>query len=263
MFSPWFSELVNILRETSLDDNADAIVNNVCNDLNILPDNIHEKDIAFIILGIMSSVEKHLDINEWDELDTSYKKYLNKNEDSMLPGKVKGEILDSILDYVSIKGGITSLEAVKSNAELSKSLWVDKWYPMSILDDLLNSIVTQMGIKKGQRCRDVGHHVCNKLLLFSDLKFYHSLLYSLHRIIEVVTFKWYSLDQETPSTINLRFDGNLSNNINEFIIGLCEGILDLRDIEADISVMEGNSKKATSILITHSKGAINYVEHFY
>jgi hypothetical protein len=247
--SQFFTELVETFKDTSLDDRANQIVENECKNYNITPEELLPKDGANLILGIMISAGKYLEGKEWNTIDNRLKELLNKYEDKPLTGKVKGDVLCAALEYISIKGGRESLAQIKREAEIAKDPWGETWYPITFLADVLKAIETHMGTKNGLRCKEVGNHVISHLLfLFKDAAS-HSLFYSFRRIKEIFDLKEFFFWQEPPDNIVIGFNGNLSRPIIEFLEGVCEGILSLRDVNAKIVIKIDDSNDVYKINI--------------
>jgi hypothetical protein len=252
--SVFFNEIAEILSETSLQNQAFQILENQCQNINVTPEELLPKDSVSLMLGMMTSIGELLDGGEWEILDNQLKNLLNKYEDKPFQGKVKGDVLGSILDYVFIKGGKQSLNQIRTDAGVVKDPWVETWYPISFLSDIFSAIEIYMGLKKGLRCREIGNHVISRLDFLFKSDDSKITLHSFQKLKDIINLKDFIIYEEPPSTVIVEFFGGYSQSIVEFFEGLCEGVFTLEKGTGTLNIFIGTATALSKIIITLREG---------
>jgi hypothetical protein len=168
----------------------------------------------------------------WKSFDRKFKKIFSDSLESK--AKVKGIVLSCVQDYLSLKRGRSLIENIQARYNLPPYYNPDCWYPCFILKGFLseaNKIYLQSPSIKSNI---IGSYVIlrGKLPQREHLfgKSQRSDMMAFRNLSELLNLDNFRTIRKNQQVMALYFDGNVSILIKEFISGMCEGILNIRQI---------------------------------
>jgi hypothetical protein len=240
MTSQFFNKVVQILNETIGTEYAHSIVEQHCKLMNKSPDDIEPENYGFFVTTLMSKLGDFLLKNEWNILDKRFKDLLN--EGMVNRSKVKGFVLTGAQNYVSLKRGKIALNEIRQRTIIPNRFRAESWYPVSILEELLAIADEVMLNKNGTRSRAIGQHVVSSKILPRGQHWFGkdqiSSFNAFNNIREILTLNNFSLTNEENGLL-LSFEDSVNKNFQEFLMGICDGILEIRNISSkNVSILE-------------------------
>lgn len=231
MASHFYEKMVAILEDSVDLNNIALIVEQHCELIGKTPDTLQAEDGGQLTMKLMSNLADLLSKEEWVLLDERFKKFLMENVETR--AKVKGLILLGTQDYILVKRGRVGLNEVMQKIDLPASIRADTWYPISVLDELLDSADGIMGGKDITRARTIGQYIMSPKILRSGNYWFGqgqpSTFNAFNNICELLTLDDFSLkNKEDHLTVSFKNSGE--QHLKEFFLGLCEGIFVYRDI---------------------------------
>ena len=242
MHSDLFMEIEHIFEETSLDTKICQILKDECKKNDISPQELDPQNSAGVILGVMSMMGEYLDADDWLLIDAELKNLLNQGDDMHVGGNIRGSVLTGTLHYVAHKGGQESLEKVTNELPIKGKIRSETRYPISLLDDTLKTIETHMGAKEGERFKDIGKYLITSHDLIQSVFWFEgqerTLAQSLDNIQEIIQMNKFAVVSEDPEEPTLEFNGDATPPIHDFIIGICQGIIEVHKTDHTIMLPE-------------------------
>jgi hypothetical protein len=254
MSSNLFDKMVAILEDSVDLNNIALIVEQHCELIGKTPDTLLAKDGGQLTMKLMSNLADLLSNEEWALLDNRFKKLLRENVETR--AKVKGLILLGTQDYILMKRGRVGLNEVMQIIDLPTRIRADTWYPISVLDEFLDSAEGIMGVKDKTRARAIGQYIMSPKILRSGNYWFGrgqpSIYNAFNNICELLTLDDFSIINE-KNHLTLSFKTSGEQRIVEFFLGLCKGIFVYRDIKpADFQIIN-QSDDAISICFELNK----------
>ncbi|MCK4790303.1 MAG: heme NO-binding domain-containing protein [Desulfobacteraceae bacterium] len=258
--SEFFDQIETIFKQTKLKDQARQIIIKECEENNIAPQDLTLENGAMIVLGFMTTAGEYLSPEEWGELDKQLKALVGTEKKHPIRGKVRGSILSATLQYTAHKGGQESLTRVKEQADLEHEIHSETWYPLSVHHDLLTAIETRMGTKQGNRFKDIGKYLLTQRTMTETKHWFEnhnrSILQIMQNMQEILQLNSFLISTETPAETTIQYEGASSPPIQDFITGICQGILELHKTKATITMGEGEAEDTSKITIAvNTQGA--------
>lgn len=255
MPSPFYNEIVKIL--TTYLDNEDAIkmIDAECQLNHLSPESLKLEDSSLLILQLMSKVNGAVTSDEWNVLDQKFKSLLHQGH--LIRGKVRGIVLNNILDYVLIKRGRNGVEEIRKRVKLNTDFKAESWYNIVILDELLHHINDYLGNNKSVRCKDVGNHVVSPpKLLTSHYWFGKNHVYAVDafsNINELLNLHNFRIEQ-SANQLKMMYEDFNSNCFNNFLVGIFEEICKIRNLTQSQILIEPNGGNIHEITINLMDG---------
>jgi hypothetical protein len=210
-------------------------------------------------MKLMSSLSDRLSKREWDALDRGFKNLLFRNVPTR--GKIKGAIITGTFNYVALKQGKLTLYEIRKRICAPNLFKEDGWYPVGILEEILQEVNHVMSYRGGLRSRAIGRYIISENFLRNgDYLFgkeQPSILQAFRNLGEITTLTNFSL-KEKNGMLHITYDGEYEGHFQEFMTGLCDGIFKLRNIFP--SNVEHFSSDSCSTMILrfniHKRGAV-------
>ena len=257
MASHLFEKMVAILEDSVDLNNIALIVEQHCELIGKTSDTLQAEDGGQLTMKLMSNLADLLSNEEWILLDDRFKKLFRENVETR--AKVKGLILLGTQDYILMKRGRVGLNEVMQKIDLPAKIRADTWYPISVLDELLNSADGIMGGKDKTRARVIGQYIMSPKILRSGNYWFGrgqpSIFNAFNNISELLTLDDFSLKNDKDH-LTVSFKNSGEQQLKEFFLGLCEGIFVYRNVKAeDVRLIEdGNHTATISFKIIEKEG---------
>jgi hypothetical protein len=231
MSSQFFDKIVQVMDNTVELGNCREFVMHQCRIIGQTPDELRPENGGLFVMKLMSSLSDRLSKRDWDALDRGFKNLLFRNIPSR--GKVKGAVITGTFKYVSLKQGRLTLDEIKKRICAPNLFREDGWYPIIILEEVLQEVNYVLSYKGGLRSRSVGRYIISERLLrngdFLFGKNQKSTYHAFRNLNEITTLTSFSLKKENGLLL-LSYEGDYDAHFQEFLMGLCDGILKLRNI---------------------------------
>jgi hypothetical protein len=248
MNARFFDKIVEIVDSTVEGFNAHELVERHCKLIGKAPEDLRPEHAGLFIMNMMSSLSEKLPKKQWCALDRRFKILITESEPAK--GKVKGMILRGTLDYGASKQGNLALSEIAKRIKLPTQFREDSWYPLAILEEFLNGVDLIMMERGGLRSRSVGRYVLsNNILRNMDFWFgsgqpatYNAFM----NICEILSLDNFSVRKE-EGVLLMSYEGDVDNHTHEFIMGICDGIIKIRNIQPNSVEFVENNNQSTII----------------
>jgi hypothetical protein len=256
MTSQFFEKIVQLVQETMGVENANSLIEAQCKQIGMSPDELRSEHGGLLVMKLMSDLGESLPREDWLDLDDKFKKLLKEN--IVHRTKVKGFILMGIQDYISLKGGRIALDQIKQKTNLPDRVRVDSWYPLAVLEELLigaDEVTHQEG---RTRSRAMGKYVVSPKVLRNARYWFGNVQITtkqaLRNMGEILSLDQFSIKRKEDQLV-LSFNGSTYMHFQEFMMGICEGIFEIRDLPfSKMELMEGHKdSNEISIEITYTE----------
>ncbi|MCK5038474.1 MAG: hypothetical protein KAS16_05190 [Thermoplasmata archaeon] len=244
-----FDEMVKVIETSISIEDPKGLVEEQCSFIGKVPDELTSDDGSFLVLSIMTNLGDSITKEEWEKLDAGFKELLS--EEVKIHGKVRGGIIKGIMQYYSFKKGQKGLELLEIRTHRSTKFRNDSWYPATILGDLLVSIDDMYGAEYS-RSKEIGEYI---ILNNHILPIFHwfnrennEQEIALKNLQELLLLDDFKVDSNNGNC-NFSFTGLNTHQLQQFILGMCNGILKLRECNGN-----GNSIKVEE----SEEGVLNY-----
>jgi hypothetical protein len=241
MSSQFLDKIVQVMDRTVALGDTRALVMHQCRIIGQVPDDLRPENGGLFVMKLMSSLSDRLSKSEWDALDRGFKNLLFRNIPTR--GKIKGAIITGVFEYVGLKQGKVTLNEIKRRICAPNLFREDGWYPIGLLEEILQEVNNVMSYKGGLRSRAVGRYIVSERFLRNgDYLFgkdQSSTFQAFRNLGEITTLSNFSLNTKN-GMLYLTYEGEYDGYFQEFLMGLCDGIFKLRNIypssvEQDIS----------------------------
>lgn len=228
MSSEFFDEVVRIIESTGV-ENAHDVIEEQCILLGKTPDMLEPDDGSFLVLSLMTQLGDSIPKSEWEIIDGQFKELLS--EEIIDNGKVKGSVIKGVMAYFSLKRGKNGLELLEKVTQPLSKFRNESWYPISILNDILTHIEDMSETSGFNRAKVIGEHIILNSFYFPVQHWFgtpnNEQVKALNNIEEI-----FLLDDQCVSSDNdcciFSFSGINSEQLQQFISGICEGIQKIR-----------------------------------
>jgi hypothetical protein len=231
MSSQFFDKIVKVMDNTVELGNSREFVMHQCRIIGQTPDELRPENGGLFVMKLMSSLSDRLSKRDWDALDRGFKNLLFRNIPKR--GKIKGAIITGTFEYVAKKQGRLTLNEIRKRICAPNLFREDGWYPVGILEEILQEVNYIMSYKGGLRSRSVGRYIISgNFLRNGDYLFgkdQPSTLQAFRNLGEVTTLTNFSLHRKNEM-VYLSYEGDYDGHFQEFLMGLCDGIFKLRNI---------------------------------
>jgi hypothetical protein len=232
MVSRLFSKIVEQVEPTLGENNAYRLIEGYCEQIGVSPENLQPKETGLLVMNLMSYLSEILPKKDWYFLDEKFKHILNELFEMRI--KVKGIILTIVIDYICLKRGKDALRRIEGEGILKPNFKEDTWYPIYILEELLNISEEVMLESWSLRSKDIGEYViCENILPNGEYLFGTKLSNTsnaFENINEIIYLNKFLVKNEEDEII-LSFEGDISNYCKDFLKGICQGIFKIRNIK--------------------------------
>jgi hypothetical protein len=231
MASELFNKMVQLVESNVDNIDAHSVVDQSCRQIGLLPDDLRFKHIGQLLIKLMSNLDGQIPKTDWYYLDRSFKKIFREKES--LRARVKGNVLSSVQDFVTRKRGSIIFDQINDSINIPKSFKEEKWYPIILLDAMLIKADTIFLESSGINPWAVGHDIIfqkglpNGYHLFGREQL--TIVDAFNNIGEIIILENFSL-RERDGVLGLYFENEVSDYCQEFMRGICDAILKIRNI---------------------------------
>ncbi len=231
MSSQFFDKIVQVMDNTVELGNCREFVMHQCRVIGQTPDDLRPENGGLFVMKLMSSLSDRLSKREWDALDRGFKNLLFRHVPKR--GKIKGAIITGTFEYVALKQGKLTLNEIKKRICAPNLFREDGWYPVGILEEILQEVNNVMCYKGGLRSRAVGRYIISENFLRNGDHLFGKdqpcTLTAFRNLNEVTILTNFSL-QRKGGLAYLTYEGDYNGQFQDFLMGLCDGIFKLRNV---------------------------------
>lgn len=226
MSSSTFDRLLTILEGTSLRYFARSALETHCRNMGREPDALRPEDAPMAILNLMADVANLLSPDEWIALDQKLKSFMAENEELVVHGKVKGEVINLVRAYLLVKLGKNRVEHLWDRLGLPSTLKLEVWYPLGLLVEVLQAV--EQSAKEGtKRARDMGQQLITERRGLRartwDPQEDHALSEMIQDFGEHFNLEAFAV-VDLPDGIKVSYTGIPCEHFAAFFTGMVEGI---------------------------------------
>jgi hypothetical protein len=232
MTSQIFDKMVKMVKNTAGIENAHSLLEWHCHKIEKKPEELLPDDAGLIVLKLMSDLSSTIPAEEWDELDNQFKILLD--ERIPIDAKVKGILLNSILDLLFSKGAENIIDQFHKKIRFQPKFRDESWYPVYILEELL--IITEdmqppqkdiNSLRIGEYISTEGFRTNGQFLFGNNNK---SFIDEFQNINEIIDFNSFSI-KRGAGKYTFSFQGTFNEHFQEFLLGICYGIFKNRNMD--------------------------------
>lgn|GEM_PF-2089141 len=167
-------------------------------------------------------------------------------------GKVKGTILSSLIDIVALKWGAGLAQDLKRITGHTETFKPGTWHTLIMLESTLGHIESSKAQGGKFPSYDIGYQLMSNLkfdnarYLFADSE--KSTLDTISNLKLILELNEMRVDKKGDKEINFSYGEETTQHFNQFLMGLCDGILKLRD-KTGKAVLKHSSASSTVISI--------------
>ncbi|MCK5397972.1 MAG: hypothetical protein KAJ33_06975 [Thermoplasmata archaeon] len=259
MSSDFFNELVKIVEDINEIDNPYELIERQCKSLGKTPEQLQPDDGALMAIQLLSEASEYLPQKTWVLLDTRVKDLLSEGQP--LRSKVRGILLNNTIDYIRVKKGLVGVNEISASMRLPPRFKPESWYSLSLLEDML-SFIDSTVIQNGRsRSRDVGEYVISPKVLLTGHYWFgkgqENIAEAFENLSEILALENYSHEANGNKLYKIKFEGVNNTCSHEFMMGICEGILKVRNTSANPFELKcDNGSTVISIGLTDSEEVI-------
>lgn len=244
-----FTKLVEVVGRVFSPEMAEEILSAQCRSLGKTPEGLRREDCGLLVVSLMVELSGSVPESKWRELDAELKVLLDDGEQK---GKVKGGVLSGVLDYVALKRGKTTLEALKRDMDIKSEFRPETWYPVGILVNILSRIGATPSQYRRSRCHDLGHYIITQSRLGTNVHLFgkrnRDIGESLSNLKELIMLEAFQIRMEGGSA-SLEFESSYKGYLDDFMMGMCEGLFSLRDARPVALRLMDTDNDVSAILI--------------
>jgi hypothetical protein len=235
MTTEYFEELVRILEGSVLGRNARKITALHCKFAGKTPETLNPDDGGKIVIDLMANISCLLFDDEWEVLDEEMKGLVNSNAGKL--ERVKGSILTIVFDYIadiSMKKSTIEFREVIKNLKVPHEIQDESWYPIDFLEEILSNSEKVIGHDEHSLSKTMGDYIVENNLFFQD-KFPQfcqtqaQLEEALANMDDIFELNNFIVEKHDDQELVLSFNSDKSEYFQEFLMGMCEGLCNLRD----------------------------------
>lgn len=257
MPSEFFEKIVVLLHDTVLEKDARNTIREYCKLIGKTSDNLQPEDGRKLVMKLMSNSGERIPSKEYALLANRFEVFIKQNT-TRHKGMVKGLLFDSVLDYVSFKKGSITVDGMKMELRLPRAFKPETWYPMDMLENILEKVERTMGRHGRARSRDIGDYVmaCASFSgakhMYGDSQMIEDSFFNLQEIFILDKFNV----RKEECEIIVEFEGTASGNFHHFLMGIFDGIFKLRNISPSSmqEIAKGNGVAAISVRFEEGVG---------
>ena len=221
-----------------------------CKSLGIVPDEIapqHLEQLASKI-GFALSIQGHKDDAE-HIISTINGMSLDELGNR---GKVKGAILTSVIDYISLKWGAKLADDLKRMTGHAETFKPGTWHTLVMLEGTLERVEGDKGQEGRSLSYEMGSHIManlkfdNARYLFGDIE--KSVYESFSNFIILFDLNNLQIVKISDKEIHIKFEETPSPHLIKLLMGLCEGILKLRGITGKMEETKDPDSSETVVI---------------
>jgi len=231
MESELFNKMVHLVGSSVENIDAYSVVELSCRQLGIDPEELKFTHIGKFLIILMSNLDGQIPKADWYYLDRSFKKIFRERES--LRARVKGNVLRCVQEFIVRRRGCVIFDQLNDKTDFPKSFKEEKWYPINLLDIMLVKANTGFLESSGISPWTIGHNIiCQKSLPNGYHLFGRKQLTEIdafNNICEILILENFSL-KEQEGVLILYFENEVSDYCREFLRGLCDAILKIRDL---------------------------------
>ncbi|MCK5037608.1 MAG: hypothetical protein KAS16_00780 [Thermoplasmata archaeon] len=228
MSSELFDELVEILHSAGVGE-AKEIIHEQCEIIGKTPEDLAQDDSRFLILSLMSQLGDSIPKDKWEIVDERFKELFNEEVTDF--GKVKGGVIKRVMSFFSFKRGTIGLEQLEKITIPSSKIRNEGWYPISILNEILTEIENLSATTGFNRAKVIGEYI---IINNPNMPMHYWFGILSNEQIEAFSNidEMFILDDHSVSVANgcciYSFNGINSDQLQQFVLGICEGIQKFR-----------------------------------
>lgn len=253
MTTEFFEKLIHVLEGSVLGHNARKIAELHCKMVGKTSENINAENGGRLVIDLMANISCILFEDEWEILDAEMKKLVNSFGGKF--ERVKGRLLTTVFDYVaefSMKQSTNGFRNIMEKMRFPSEIRDECWYPLDFLEVLLSNSEKTICHDGESLSWEIGDHIVTDNPFFQDKLFrfcqkqpqLEEAMTNLHNIFDLNEFLVRKNENEE---LVLSFNGNKSKYVQEFLMGMCEGICSVMNVCPNNI---GNSiKNGTTIII--------------
>ena len=227
MANEYAIKIENLLSPLVGDLMARMALKSQCKSLGITPDEIAPQHLDQLAskIGFALSIQGHKDDAEniISTINSISSNELGKR------GRVKGSILTSVVDYISLKWGAKLAEDLKRMTGHTEIFKPGTWYTLIMLEGTLERVEEERGQEGRSICYEMGLNIMSNLkfenaqYLFKDTE--KSILESYSNLKMIFDMNNIRVEKESDKEIHIIYDEETSQHFNKLFMGFREGLL--------------------------------------
>ena len=233
-------QIENLLSPLVGDLMAKMALKSQCKSLGILPEEIGLQHLEPLAMKIGFALGIHGHRDKTDKIVTSIKNMSSDVLDKR--GKVKGTILSSVIEYVSVKWGAGLAQEIKLMTGHTDTFKPGTWHTIIMLESTLQRLENAKGQGAKSPSYDIGYQLTSNLkfdnskFLFADTR--KSALDTFSNIKFYFDINGIKIFERSKKEIIITLQEGTSPHLNQFLKGICDGILRLGTMTGSADLKE-------------------------